>query len=666
MFYLASGRRRLGLDEEGRLVWLSGADGKNRIRSLLGPVIRLLVLEGGRREVLTPEGRPDVRASERRLDLRWTHFRTPYGTRVPVTVEAAIVAGNPSDKEIAPGVPGGGFAWHLRLETDAVRVIEAVYPMVGGLRGEALLYPHHAGERITEPARELTSERYLNFHRGKTVRESDGTYSREMPYCGLASMAWMELDSSDGGTYLGSHDPAFGLTGLLVQTDGDWLALAIRRYCSFSAGVWEAPMALLVPHEGDWHIGARVYRSWAEKLLPRPQRPAIMAGRPGVNPRYDFKNGGRVWHRFAEIPEMHEAGVQSGIDHFFIAGWNRGGFDTNYPEYYPDMELGSAEELARGCRYIRDRGDPVTFYINARLFDTGSDYYPTLGAAWAIKDEAGNRHFEVYEPNRFAVMCPGHEPWRRHIVDSARWLQRATGCQGIYLDQLGSAEPFPCYDPAHGHEHPGAFNQGYIEVLEELRSEAILMIENCGDIYSSRIWGSLAWNGEFYDEFFNLYRYTFPEHNLVNMVHPRHIDDPALRERLFYRDLERAWLLGSYYWAAPQRRFKPGNERLLDHLTRALRLRRAAEPWFARARYVDDEGVVVEGGPGLRATRFQGDGFSLIAVVNPELEAGEITLPERPGQATCLGLGREGEVEWAASGSHLPLPQSALALLILR
>jgi|GEM_PF-4367238 len=652
MWQLAAGRRKLVLDEAGRLQWLSGDSGRNRVAERSGPVLRLVALQAGRRVALLPSGQPHVQAEVTQLTVTWNQFITPDGLALSIRAQVTVA--------VADGV----FVWRLRVEPGAVQVTEALYPAVGGLQGDALVMPHHAGERILDPARTLPSQRYQAFHRGQTLCEEDGTFSRELPYCGLASMAWLELDGPDGGTYLGSHDPAFGLAGLRVETDGDSLTLAIRRYCKMPGhGAWEAPPAVLLPHDGDWHLGARYYRTWIEPHLPSPQRPACLSGRSALNPRYDFKNNG-IKHRFADIPAMYDAGAACGLDHFFIAGWNRGGFDANYPEYYPDMELGSARELADGCRYITERGGVTTFYINARIFDTKSAYYPTLGTQWAIKSETGSQHFEVYEPNRFAVICPSADPWRRHLADTADWLLRTTGCEGIYLDQLGSATPFACYDPAHGHDAPDSFNRGYIALLDQLRDRAALMIENCGDIYSSRIWGSLTWNGELYDEFFNLYRYTFPEHNLICMVHPRHMDDPAERERYFYRDLDRAWLLGAYCWAAPQRRFKPGDDALLRYLHDALQLRRNAETYFAGARFVDTEGFRVHGDAA--ATRFEGEGFSLLAVANPNGAEGDILLAERPESVTCLALGQTGERAWDHCGDRLPLPQAGLSLLILR
>jgi len=49
---------------------------------------------------------------------------------------------------------------------------------------------------------------------------------------------------------------------------------------------------------------------------------------------------------------------------------------------------------------------------------------------------------------------------------------------------------------------------------------SFLMIENCGDIYSQFLYANLTWNGQAYDEFFNIYKYTFPEFIQVNMINP--------------------------------------------------------------------------------------------------------------------------------------------------
>jgi len=189
------------------------------------------------------------------------------------------------------------------------------------------------------------------------------------------------------------------------------------------------------------------------------------------------------------------------------------------------------------------------------------------------------------------------------------------GARGIYLDQLGSATPLPCYDSSHGHlgsgdgaasaHHHGLYNHGYLRMIKRIKERSrlidpssFLMIENCGDIYSQFLYANLTWNGQAYDEFFNIYKYTFPEFIQVNMINPRRIDDRNLRYAWFYRDLARAFVLGSVFWMELGDRFGPGNEELLESAREALRLRQQAAPYIARGKYKDDVGLTFIGDRG--------------------------------------------------------------------
>jgi hypothetical protein len=178
----------------------------------------------------------------------------------------------------------------------------------------------------------------------------------------------------------------------------------------------------------------------------------------------------------------------------------------------------------------------------------------------------------------------------------------------------------------------------------------------------SRASASLCYSPELYDEYFALYRYTFPEHPMINAVQPRRGSDPAARERVFYRDLERAWLLGSFFWSNPDA-FRPGDDRLLNDLARAIRLRRLAEPYLAEARYRDTDELVIDGA---RVTRFDGKDCTLLAVANPLGVPGSVTVAEPPATVTCLEVGKETERNWSKDGRRILLPTASLSLLILR
>ena len=98
---------------------------------------------------------------------------------------------------------------------------------------------------------------------------------------------------------------------------------------------------------------------------------------------------------------MFLTGKELGLKHMFLASWNRGGFDTDYPEYYPDMDLGSAMDFVRGLQFCKDNGGIPTLYINARIFDIESDYASSVGERMAIKKPDGTNYIETYGKKSF-------------------------------------------------------------------------------------------------------------------------------------------------------------------------------------------------------------------------------------------------------------------------
>lgn len=461
-----------------------------------------------------------------------------------------------------------------------------------------LLYPHHAGEKIVNPAQTIRSERYFSFWRAGTVME-DGLYVRENNYCGLMSMSWMYLQNEQLGLYMASHDARFPVTGLRMLSGGkDWMGFAFRIHRLVQKGKTEAfgPF-VFAAEKADWHAGAKRYRRWIGTYLAEHRVPDFLREESGLHQCYAFKRMDGVHNRFADIPELFDRGMEAGLRHMFIASWNRTGFDSCYPEYYPDMDLGTALDFRRGLRYVKEHGGFTTLYVNARIFDQKSDYHGTLGEAMAITDPHQVPLTENYTPNTFTLNCPSDETWQHHLVDICDFSHEAYGAQGIYLDQLASAEPFPCYHEGHTHADVGEFNQGYLRILDVLRErlwarnpDNYLMTENCGDIYSPYVWANLTWNGAPYDEFYNMFRYTFPEFDQVNMVNPRSWEpDAAKREALFYSDIERCVLMGNILWIGLCSRFdEPSMEKERAYVLNALELRKAIAPWLARGTYVDD------------------------------------------------------------------------------
>lgn len=591
--------------------------------------------------------------------------------------------------------------WSLELRnsgTDDV-VAEALFPYIGGLQLGAsreenqLVYPHHAGERIMDPALHYASDKYMNFWRAQTFR-ADDCYYREINYCGLASMTWMYLNDKDQGLYFSSHDERFPLTGLRVETGGiadPWIGFSFRKYPGIGKGeTWHSGECCLALTNRDWHWGAKRYRQWIDRFIAMPEHPSYLQDEYVLNQCYNFKRQDEIQNRFADIPAMYDQGEAAfGMRHMFMASWNRKGFDRDYPEFQPDMELGTPWELYEGCSYIKERGGFATFYINVRIFDVDSDFYPSLGRRWAIKDPEGGLMHEEYGPNRFVVLCPSHQEWENYLLDMARWMARSYGAAGVYLDQLGSADPYPCYDPAHSHERPDEINKGYLRLLRKLLPEmrkmnpdSFLMIENCGDIYGSHVWGNLTWNGEKYDEFFNLYKYTFPEYVQVNMVNPRRGlsgDEQFERLRL---DTARALLIGAVFWIGMDK-FSDAESQMYRFMERATELRGKLQPYVRRGTYVDNDGIAyIRASADVQVSHWRLDDGGHLYVIDNLLGAhgyfeiedfGAEDLDDNDGgngpRGTLVDLeGNESEVSaaWSEGRLRLALPGSELSFIALR
>jgi hypothetical protein len=532
--------------------------------------------------------------------------------------------------------------------------LEGLHP--GGPDGDlAILYPHHAGEKIIDPIHTLRSQRYQDFWRAQTRLQED-VYRRECNYCGLMSMTWMYLQAKGKGLYIASHDSRFPVTGMATTTGGEgpgWVGFGYRVYHRIPAGeCYTSGKFVLAASDKDWHQGARRYRAWIDPFLAVHENPAFLNEEAALHQCYQFKRADGVHNRFSDIPKLFDSGMKENIRHMFIASWNRTGFDSNYPEYYPDMELGTALDFRRGLTYVKEHGGFATLYVNARLFDMKSDFYKSYGSRMAITDEKGKHKTESYFPNTFTLNCPGDEMWQHDLTDICDFAAEAYGAKGIYLDQLGSAEPFPCYQKEHSHEDIGEFNQGYLKVLNNLRSrlrardpESFLMTENCGDIYSAYTWGNLTWNGTDYDEFYNLFRYTFPEYVQVNMVNPRSWEkEEEQREKLFYTDIERCVLMGNILWIGLCSRFdnpKLKEERL--YVLKAASFRKRIAPFIAAGTYMDDL-YVKENSSGLAASSFvSGDNGALLLVGNAgQKESADVMFELRFEPKQAEGLTENG------------------------
>ena len=530
----------------------------------------------------------------------------------------------------------------------SLSIVEILCPHIQGVslgethEDDIIIYPHHAGERTVNPVYSYGKGR-KPFWRAASKLEGS-VYRREINYCGLASMSWMYYYDSANGLYLGSHDSRFPVTGIIAETgagEDPFMGFAFRKHHRISVGeTYQTGTYRIAITDCDWHYGSDIYREYIDPFIPKNSFPDFLAHEYALNQCYNFKRSNTIENTFSNIPAMFQKGAEWGVKHMFIASWNRNGFDSQYPEYFPDMELGTPMEFADGIQFVRDSGGFTTLYINARIFDIKSDFHKSLGVKMAMKDVDGNALYEEYGPEKFTVCCPSDSLWQKYLVDIVEFAFKAYGADGIYLDQLASAEPFACYDAMHSHAGIGDFNNGYIAILKLITermskygSNHYLMTENCGDLYSGYVWSNLTWNGADYDEFYNVYSYTFPSFKQVNMVNPRGwISDEDVRRRWFYQDFQRAILLGNILWMGITNRFKPEGGEFATYAQLALAFRAMLQPHLEGASFLDHK-YIFSVSQGCDATTWRlADGSLMVICGNAEQlnEASVVIEPAYP------------------------------------
>lgn len=216
------------------------------------------------------------------------------------------------------------------------------------------------------------------------------------------------------------------------------------------------------PYAGTWHVAADRYRAWAESWWTPPEPPVWVRRLNGWQRVIMKHQYGEIHYRFADLERMFAEGRQAGIDALLMFGWQRGGHDNNYPDYFPDPELGTPEEMAAGIAAVQAAGGHVMIYSNGRLIDVASDYYRNgPGPQVSVKDRLGVEHREAYRfrglgnfvhhfGNRTLVnACPSTETWFGKLVEIAD-TALTSGAHSVFYDQMGSSEP-ACSDPDHPH-----------------------------------------------------------------------------------------------------------------------------------------------------------------------------------------------------------------------
>ena len=515
------------------------------------------------------------------------------------------------------------------------------FPVVGGIatEGAQLLWPNGLGQRFRDPAK---------F--GRRVLEYPG---------GKATMPWFALTKTDGGLYLGSHDPEQSMREIAANVDAKtgMLDLSVKHQpFSGLAEPWTAPEFVVGAYTGVWQTAARRYRAWfdtAKSLFPAPAWTKDASG--WLLAILKQQSGDVMWDYRTGIDHLCDLAEARGLDMIGLFGWAHGGHDRLYPDYIPDPLMGGKRALKAAIARAKERGLRTIIYANGIIMDTGTDFYRYEGADAIAREENRNPYISaigkslVTTPVTYARGCPGADRWRDRMMALAEQAHDL-GADGILFDQMGVYPASLCYSEHHRHETPSlaltreraAMLRDIAEAMQQRNPDFVVMTEAIHDTILDSIgyvhgWGFAYAPEKTDDTFPTMFRVTFPElpmtQRQANPMLDKHEGHFAvvhgLRHELEARYpadvrylLDEAVPAADAYaeWAYPPdaemlRRSDPAAAREYMHTLIAFERRHAKYLWHGRI--MGDEGFELDN-PALVANAFAAeDGAMAVCVWNP-------------------------------------------------
>jgi Domain of unknown function (DUF6259) len=516
-----------------------------------------------------------------------------------------------------------------------------------------LVYPRAGGMIVPAPSRELFRKKKVKTAKWQDRHLSVWEHGFDFPHEGGAhslnfspSMTWLDYFCDKGGLYLASHDPQFEQTEIIVEAKHPKSGLNFKIIKTLNRQIlkYETDFAIGL-HKGDWHRGADIYRKFFNSTGRKIKKlPEFMKNSPGIMCHYDFKwQDGHINHRFCDIPALHSKAVIDGFSEILIAGWNINGFDNFYPDFRPDPELGTEQELIEAIKTVKASGGKVFFYVNAYSFDEQSPDFAEAGNKWAVKKQDNSKQSGQWGSSVLVGMCNSCSGWREKVKDNIRYIIEKLGASGVYIDQL-NVTPQTCYDTTHRHEKSWKLNN--FQIIDEVRKEMgpeydekiLLFSEWLTDILATELDAQLihvCWMGGLKYAFPEMFRYTFPEAALFDQVLqkpwgavPREIEADHVKDVIC-----RMFINGILFWTYDH---VPDTTGIGIFFKQAVELKKRVSKYLATSKFVDDIPIAEVSGTAEIKSYELPDGQICFCVWNKKKEPGRLNLKQPINAASII------------------------------
>ncbi|MHB9132758.1 MAG: DUF6259 domain-containing protein [Armatimonadota bacterium] len=545
---------------------------------------------------------------------------------------------------------GDAARWVAEVENrdPAIRVMEVWAPMINGMRPPAdwaLYYPQDCGMRLVDPVRNLGD-------RGKMFRFGvSNAHQREL-YPGKASMQWMGLYGEEEGLYVCSEDDSLQTTCLNAERnfgatpEEDSLLLCFIKYPGQRLGTWTSAPVVTAPHPGDWHAGARRYRAWADWWMSPATPPDWVQRMPGLQDTILREQYGKLVYSYDDIPMLHEAANEVGIDLVKISGWHPAGHDNAFPDWQVDPAQGGREKLQQMIAQARGAGGKMMFYLQAVQMSSNSTFYAEYGPQVSMRDPYGDELADIFTwpgPSTFLPLSAQHrlinaclsmKEWQEIIKYRTRYLLDL-GVDCVYLDRLAGYPGYLCFNENHAHERPCDAYADRVKLGQECRAmvkaknpEIALASEYINDAGLQPFDFTIPFGFGVHhggNNFGELFRYTFPEY----IITTQYLNGPE------YERLRFALVMGFRFFFAINWQHDPISNtppEFRAYVKSLVDLWTAHADPFLLGKFVDTEGMR-NNNPALFAKAYRGETSFGVAVWNPTDEEQPLHITTEDGRS---------------------------------
>lgn len=348
----------------------------------------------------------------------------------------------------------------------------------GGWDVENVLFPDIAVPR-TDESRVLYPRELGALFRPDWAKEAPGALCCEQgpAYQGFKFNAL--VTEGHPGWYIDLRDDARRYTTLFRDFNGNaprtarLAAVHVMPVTDANSRDYALPYGgLIARFDGGWHAAAALYRKWVRT------QDWYKTGESRFAANKQLRDIGLwVWNRGRSeqvVPPVERVAQDTGapvaLDWYW---WHENPYGANGPRYWPPREGTGA--FVRAVAGLREKGVYVQAYMNGELRDADDPLNAEIWPREVAYRRSGEPDIYTFNPflgHRSAWIC-GEAPAFQDLVADICRRMAGTGLDGVYIDVVGHAANFGCWNPAHGHVRGGGrhFADGYARMLERIRRE---------------------------------------------------------------------------------------------------------------------------------------------------------------------------------------------------